>query len=116
MYTKNFGCGPKWITWLVQEITGSVSYTVIVGDSRGVRRHGDPEPVTCNTKPSPAGKELPQDTGTPRPPTDNALVKLRKPTKVHLEGNCDTLKELGNLQLILESLESNGYICFSFRK
>lgn len=102
VYTKNFGCGPKWITGLVQEITGPVSYTVIVGDGRGVRRHGDQlfsrqetdyaepvtdrdedsrqeqdyaEPVTCNTKLSPAGKELPQDTGTPRPPTDNALVK-----------------------------------------
>ena len=99
MYTKNFGCGPKWIPGLVQEITGPMSYTVLVGDGRGVRRHIDQlfsrqeqdnaEPVPdnrdeysrqgqdyaepCSTELSPAGEELPQDTGTPRPPMDNAL-------------------------------------------
>jgi phosphoglycolate phosphatase-like HAD superfamily hydrolase len=98
-----------------------MSYTVLVWDGRGVRRHIDQlfsgqeqdyaEPVTdnrdeysrqeqdyaepvidngdeysrqeqdyaepCSTELSPAGEELPQDTGTPRPLTDNVLDTIK---------------------------------------
>lgn len=39
VYTKNYGCGPKWVPGLIQEITGPVSYTVLLGNGKDVRRH-----------------------------------------------------------------------------
>nr|XP_033495922.1 uncharacterized protein K02A2.6-like [Epinephelus lanceolatus] len=41
IYTRNYGCGPKWVPGLIQEITGPVSYTVLLGNGKVVRRHVD---------------------------------------------------------------------------
>ena len=41
VYTKNYGYGPKWIPGLIHETTGPVSYTVLLGDGKLVRRHVD---------------------------------------------------------------------------
>lgn len=41
VYTKNYGWGPKWIPGLIQEIAGPVSYTVLLGNGKVVRRHVD---------------------------------------------------------------------------
>ena len=41
IYTKNYGYGPKWIPGLIHETTGPVSYTVLLGDGKLVRRHVD---------------------------------------------------------------------------
>ncbi|KAK3743868.1 hypothetical protein QZH41_016473 [Actinostola sp. cb2023] len=41
VYMKNFGPGPHWIPAVVQEVTGPLSYTVLLGDGRIQRRHVD---------------------------------------------------------------------------
>ncbi|CAI5670816.1 unnamed protein product [Oreochromis niloticus] len=41
VYTRNYGGGPKWIPGLIQEMTGPVSYLVMLGNGTGVRRHVD---------------------------------------------------------------------------
>ena len=40
-YIKNFGSGPKWLVGTVGDVTGPVSYTVVLGDGRECRRHVD---------------------------------------------------------------------------
>lgn len=39
--TQNFSLGPKWIPGLIESVTGPVSYKVMLGDGRVVRRHVD---------------------------------------------------------------------------
>nr|XP_033960387.1 uncharacterized protein K02A2.6-like [Pseudochaenichthys georgianus] len=39
--TRNFSFGPKWIPGIIESVTGPVSYTVMLGDGRVVRRHVD---------------------------------------------------------------------------
>ena len=39
--TRNFSLGPKWIPGLIESVTGPVSYKVMLGDGRVVRRHVD---------------------------------------------------------------------------
>ncbi|KAL3995729.1 protein phosphatase 1 regulatory subunit 15B [Sarotherodon galilaeus] len=41
VYTRNYGGGPKWIPGLIQEMTGPVSYLVMLGNGTVVRRHVD---------------------------------------------------------------------------
>ncbi|XP_025999364.1 uncharacterized protein K02A2.6-like [Astatotilapia calliptera] len=41
VYTRNYGRGPKWIPGLIQEMTGPVSYLVMLGNGTVVRRHVD---------------------------------------------------------------------------
>lgn len=38
MYIQNYSYGPKWITVVIAETTGPVSYTVQTGDGRVMRR------------------------------------------------------------------------------
>uniref|UniRef100_A0A674MJN5 Integrase catalytic domain-containing protein n=1 Tax=Takifugu rubripes TaxID=31033 RepID=A0A674MJN5_TAKRU len=38
---QNFSFGPKWIPGLIESVTGPVSYKVMLGDGRVVRRHVD---------------------------------------------------------------------------
>lgn len=79
IYTKNYGHGPKWIPGLIQEITGPVSYTVLLGNGKVVRRHVDqlfsrqeqdlPVLIPDSTPeeymvPPPEGRLEPQVTGT----------------------------------------------------
>nr|XP_043895059.1 uncharacterized protein K02A2.6-like [Solea senegalensis] len=88
IYTKNYGYGPKWVPGLIHDTTGPVSYTVLLGDGKLVRRHVDqlfsrqeselsvlsPEPVPgeeCGP-PTPLPKMLGQDTG-PGPEGDRVL-------------------------------------------
>ena len=37
--TQNFSFGPKWIAGIIESVTGPVSYEVMLGDGRLVRRH-----------------------------------------------------------------------------
>ena len=39
--TQNFSFGPKWIPGIIESVTGPVSYKVMLGDERIVRRHVD---------------------------------------------------------------------------
>ncbi|XP_038590459.1 uncharacterized protein K02A2.6-like [Micropterus salmoides] len=39
--TQNFSLGPKWIPGIIESVTGPVSYKVLLGDGRVVRRHVD---------------------------------------------------------------------------
>lgn len=39
--TRNFSLGPKWIPGIIESVTGPVSYKVMLGDGRVVRRHVD---------------------------------------------------------------------------
>ena len=39
--TQNFSFGPKWIPGIIESVTGPVSYKVMLGDGRIVRRHVD---------------------------------------------------------------------------
>ena len=41
IYLKNFGHGPKWLSGVIQMVTGPVSYTVVTADGREHRRHVD---------------------------------------------------------------------------
>ena len=41
IYFKNFGYGPKWLSGVIQRMTGPVSYTVLSADGREHRRHVD---------------------------------------------------------------------------
>ena len=41
MLTQNFSFGPKWIPGIIESVTGPVSYKVMLGDERIVRRHVD---------------------------------------------------------------------------
>ena len=79
IYTKNYGYWPKWVPGLIHGTTGPVSYTVLLGDGKLVRRHVDqlfsrqeselsvlsPEPVPVEEcgSPTPLPKMLGQDTG-----------------------------------------------------
>lgn len=53
--TQNFSLGPKWIPGIIESVTGPVSYKVMLGDGRIVRRHVDqihthyPKPEKCNS-------------------------------------------------------------------
>ena len=52
--TQNFSLGPKWILGIVESVTGPVSYKVMLGGGRVVRRHVDQihthhqRPEKCN--------------------------------------------------------------------
>ncbi|XP_060781016.1 uncharacterized protein K02A2.6-like [Neoarius graeffei] len=58
--TQNFSLGPKWIPGIIESVTGPVSYKVMLGDGRVVRRHVDQihthhqRPGKCNSN-QPAG-------------------------------------------------------------
>lgn len=41
VYARNFGTGSKWLSCVVQEVTGPVSFLVKLQDGRVVRRHQD---------------------------------------------------------------------------
>lgn len=53
--TQNFSLGPKWILGIIESVTGPVSYKVMLGDGRVVRRHVDQihihhqRPEKCNS-------------------------------------------------------------------
>ena len=55
MLTQNFSLGPKRIPGIIASVTGPVSYKVMLGDGRVVRRHVDQihshhqRPETCNS-------------------------------------------------------------------
>ena len=38
---RNFGMGTRWLSAVIEEVYGPVSYVVRLGDSRLVRRHAD---------------------------------------------------------------------------
>ena len=41
MYAQNFGTGSKWLSAVIQEVTGPVSFLVKLQDGRIVRQHQD---------------------------------------------------------------------------
>ena len=41
VFVKNFGSGPTWLSGIVKEVRGPLSYTVTLSDGREVRKHVD---------------------------------------------------------------------------
>ncbi len=64
--TQNFSLGPKWIPGIIESVTGPVSYKVMLGDGRVVRRHVDQihtrhqRPQECNNNQQAAAIQLSQ--------------------------------------------------------
>ncbi|XP_062297408.1 uncharacterized protein K02A2.6-like [Scomber scombrus] len=64
--TQNFSLGPKWIPGIIESVTGPVSYKVMLGDGRVVRRHVDQihtrhqRPQECNNNQQAAASQLSQ--------------------------------------------------------
>lgn len=64
--TQNFSLGPKWIPGIIESVTGPVSYKVVLGDGRVVRRHVDQihthhqRPEECNNPPQTVSIQLSQ--------------------------------------------------------
>ena len=51
VFVKNFSSGPTWLSGIIKEVRGPVSYTVTLSDNRVVRKHVDqirPRTVTTN--------------------------------------------------------------------
>ena len=46
VYVRNFGTGTRWLSAVIEEVSGPVSYVVRLGDSRLVRRHAHHMEVT----------------------------------------------------------------------
>ena len=64
--TQNFSLGPKWIPGIIESVTAPVSYKVMLGDGRVVRRHVDQihthhqRPEECNNPPQTVSVQLSQ--------------------------------------------------------
>lgn len=41
VYIRNYSYGPKWIPAVIQDISGPLSYTVVIGSGQTMKRHVD---------------------------------------------------------------------------
>ena len=57
VYTKNFSTGSEWLPGVIQQVTGPLSYRVLLPDGRVVKRHVDHIHTRPSTDPLPENSE-----------------------------------------------------------
>ena len=72
---RNYSHGPKWVPGFIEKVTGPVSYTVMLGDGRVVRRHVD---QICSRQEAPDKCVAPVSV-EPLCTSEPALLEIRAP-------------------------------------
>lgn len=74
VYTKNFSFGPTWIPGTVEQVTGPVSCTVLLGSGQRVRRHVD------HVRHRPASTSFPKEAVGPPAGASMAPLRAQRPS------------------------------------